>query len=151
MEKKNPKLFAENSSHKEGFYTGGDFHATESVVIIGSTDISVVYNKSANLDKNNLVELKELFTLLNKQIDVSTLPSGSKNEAKEAAQLFAQEVEQIKKDPKHKPNKFQMIGFREAFRKLGAPVFNVAMKIIGYEALGQAVNQFAENLSEDTK
>lgn len=148
MEKKKPNVPTANNNQKEGFYVGGNFNASESAIIINSTDTSIDYNKSTDLDKKNLAEL---FTLLNSHIDASTRPNSDKKDAKEAAQLLADEVKQVKKDPKHKPDKFRMNGLKEAFRKLGAPVFNAAMKILGYPALGQAVNEFAENLSEDNK
>lgn len=104
-------------------------------------------NTSNQVSNADVAKLQEYFSNLNKVIDdAPNVAPEDKEDAKAAAKGLQEEVEAVKKDPEHKPDRLKMKGFIAAFQNVGVPVIKVASTIIGFPALGEAINQFAKNL-----
>ena len=137
-----------------GSYNEGTINNNNSggVNISGGTVRGGVHYTDNRISAGDNAKIEELFKALQGQIQAAPAANPQdKADAQEAAEGLKGEIEAVKKNPDHKPNKFQMQGFLAAFKKLGAPVFSAAMTLIGQPALGVAVNGFAQALPEPEK
>ena len=137
-----------------GSYNEGTINNNNSggVNISGGTVRGGVHYTDNRISAGDNAKIEELFKALQGQIQAAPAATPQeekdKTQALKAADGLKQEIEAVKKDPKHEPNEFTMQGFIAAFKKLGAPVFSAAMTLIGQPALGMAVNGFAQALPE---
>jgi hypothetical protein len=131
-----------------GAYIRGNATGGSGGVNVWGTAGNITYNVMSPSDE---ATLKEHFATLHQRIDEETNATpGDKADAKEAAQMLEQEVNQTRKDPSYKPSRVTMKGLIAAFKNVGAPVLNMALTILGFPPLGAAiVNAFAAALPDE--
>jgi hypothetical protein len=135
-----------------GAYIRGNVANEGGVNQFGGTMGDVTYTDNRGLSPADEAHLKELFTSLYQEIDTaSNATPEAKADAKGAAQALQQEVDAVKQDPNHKPDRWKMNGLIAAFKNVGAPVLSVAISILGFPPLGAAINAFAQMLPDNKK
>jgi hypothetical protein len=131
------------------YFEGGTFTNNGGITTYGGVVKGNTYNDN-RISAGDATRLQDLFASLHKY--VAALPTTTaaqaeiKAEVVEAAEELHNEVEAIKKNPEHKPKRLTMNGLILAFKKVGGPVLQTALYIIGYPALGSGINQFAKEL-----
>jgi hypothetical protein len=149
-----------NSGSGRNINTGGGMYNENGTInnsggvnVFGGQTGDITYHDN-RISASDAAQIQELLSSLQQHVQV--LPAATpaekeiKAEAEEATQALHDEVEEIKKDPDHKPKRITMNGMLAAFKKVGGPVLSTALSIIGHPALGAAVNQFAQNIPEKT-
>lgn len=136
------------------YLEGGQVTNSGGVNTFGANSGTINYN-DYRISAGDEAKLNELFSQLHQSIATApaTTPQEqeAKSDAQEAAKALQAEADTIKKNPDHKPNKFTIDGFIQAFKKLGAPVLGTALTIMGQPLWGAAVNTLAQNIPDTEK